>query len=59
MYVYFNDVGQYENTNDTAVLRNSELGRRLKSCSLNITSDDIADDNYFKGGEPFIFPITW
>ena len=48
------DVGQYGRTNDSAVLKNSELGRRLESYSLNIPSEDIADKYYFKDGEPFI-----
>ena len=39
----FIDVGQYGSTNDSAVLKNSELGRCLKSYSLNIPSEDIAD----------------
>ena len=50
------DVGQYGSTNDSAVLKNSELGRCLESCSLNIPSEDIADKNYFKDGQPFILP---
>ena len=50
------DVGQYGRTNDSAVLKNSELGRRLESYSLNIPSEDIADKNYVKDGEPFILP---
>ena len=50
----FSDVGQYGSTNDSAVLKNSELGRRLESYSLNIPSEDIADKNYSKDGEPFI-----
>ena len=52
----FIDVGQYGSTNDRAVLKNLELGRRLESYSLNIPSKDIADKNYFKDGEPFILP---
>ena len=36
--------------------KTSELGRRLKSYSLDIPSEDIADENYFKYGEPFILP---
>ena len=39
----FIDIGQYGSTNDSAVLKNSELGRCLKSYSLNIPSEDIAD----------------
>ena len=50
----FSDVGHYGSTNDSAVLKNSELGRRLESYSLNIPSEDIADNNYSKDGEPFI-----
>ena len=52
----FIDVGQYGSTNDSAVLKNSELSRRLESYSLNIPSEGIADKNYFKDGEPFILP---
>ena len=52
----FIDVGQFGSTNDSAVLKNLELGRRLKSYSLNIPSEDIANKNYFKDGEPFILP---
>ena len=52
----FIDVGQYGSTNDSVVLKNSELGRRLESCSLNLLSEDITDKNYFKDGEPFILP---
>ena len=51
---FFIDVGQYSSTNDSAVRKNSGLGRRLESYSLNIPSEDIADKNYFKRGEPFI-----
>ena len=36
--------------------KTSELGRRLKSYSLDIPSEDIADENYFKYGESFILP---
>ena len=50
----FIDVGQYGCTSDSAVLRNSELGRRFESFSLNIPSEDLADENNFKDGEPFI-----
>ena len=52
----FIDGGQYGSTNDSVVLKNSELGRRLESCSLNLLSEDITDKNYFKDGEPFILP---
>ena len=50
----FIDVRQYGSRNDCTVLKNSELGRRLESYSLNIPSEDIADKYYFKDGEPFI-----
>ena len=50
----FINVGQYSSTDDSAVLKNSELGRRLELYSLTIPSEDIADKNYFK--EPFILP---
>ena len=53
----FIDVGQYDSTNDGAVLKNSELGRRLESYSLNIPSEDIANKNYFKDGKSFILPV--
>ena len=52
----FIDVGQYDSTNDGAVLKNSELGRQLESYSLNIPSEDIANKNYFKDGKSFILP---
>ena len=52
----FINVGQYSSTDDSAVLKNSELGRRLELYSLTIPSEDIADKNYFKDGEPFILP---
>ena len=52
----FIDVRQYGSRNDCTVLKNSELGRRLESYSLNIPSEDIGDKNYFKDGEPFILP---
>ena len=52
----FINVGQYGRRNDSAVLKNSELDRRLESYSLNIPSEDIADKNYSKDGEPFILP---
>ena len=51
----FIDIGQYGSTNDSAVLKNSELGS-LELYSLNIPSEDIAEKNYFKDGEPFILP---
>ena len=44
----FISVRQYGSTNDSAVLKNSELVRRLESCSLNIPSEDIAEKYYFK-----------
>ena len=50
------NVRQYGSTSDSAVLKNLELGRRLESYLLNISSEDIADKNYFKDGEPFILP---
>ena len=50
----FIDVGQYGSTSDSTILKNSELGRCLKLYSLNIPSENIADKNYFKDGEPFI-----
>ena len=50
----FIDVRRYGSTNDSAVLKNSELGRSLESYSLNNPSEDTADKNYFKDGEPFI-----
>ena len=53
--LYFN-VGQYGSTDNSAILKNSELGRRLELYSLTIPSEDIADKNYFKDGEPFILP---
>ena len=52
----FIDVGQYGSTNDSPVLKNSELGRSLESYSLNISSEDIDDKYYFKDGNPFILP---
>ena len=52
----FIDVGQHGSTNDSAILKNSELGRRLESYSLNIPSEDITDKNYYKDVEPFILP---
>ena len=50
----FIDIGQYGSKNDSAIIKNLELGRRLESYSLNIPSEDIADKYYFKDGEPFI-----
>ena len=44
----FIDAGQYESTNDSAVFRNYELGRRLELYSLNKPSEDIGDQNHFK-----------
>ena len=52
----FINVWQYGSTDDRAVLKNSELGRHLELYSLTIPSEDIADKNYFKDGEPFILP---
>ena len=37
----FVEVGQYESTNDSAVLKNSELGKPLNSYSLNIPPEDV------------------
>ena len=51
---YFINVGENGKTNDSVVFKNSELGRRLESYSLNIPSEDIADKNYLKNGELFI-----
>ena len=39
----FIDVGQYGSTNESIILKNSELGRRLESYSLNISPEVIAD----------------
>ena len=51
---YFINVGENGKTNDSVVFKNSELGRRLESYSLNVPSEDIADKNYLKNGELFI-----
>ena len=50
------DVGQYGSTNDSAVLKKSELGKRLESHSLNIPSEEIVDEQYFTDGESFVLP---
>ena len=42
----FIDVRQYGSTNNSVVLKNSELGRHHELYSLNIPSEDIADKNY-------------
>ena len=64
----FVDVGQYGSTNDSAVLKNSEIGKRLNSNSLNIPPGDVLDENYHppttaeslhKEGETFTFRIIW
>ena len=50
------DVGQYGSTNDSPVLKNSELRKRLELYSLNISTEEIVDENYLKNGEPFVLP---
>ena len=52
----FIDVGQYGGRNDGVVLKSSELSIRLELYSLNISSEDIADKNFFEDGELFILP---
>ena len=52
----FIDVGQYGSKNDSAVLKNSELGKRFESHSLNIPSEETVDEQYFTDGESFVFP---
>ena len=51
----FIDVGQYGSTNESIILKNSELGRRLESYSLNISPEVIADKIILKIGSL----ITW
>ena len=55
----FINAEQQKSTNDISILRNSELGRYLELYSINIPSEDTADGNCFKDGEPFTLPITW
>ena len=44
----FIEAGQYGSTNDdSAVLKNSELCKRLGSYSLNIRSEAVVDEIYF------------
>ena len=47
------DIGQCRSTIDSPVPINFELGGHLESYSLNIPSEDIADENNFKDGQPF------
>ena len=55
----FIDVGQYGSTNDSTILKNSELGRCLKSYSLNIPSENIADKIILKMESHSFCLIKW
>ena len=55
----FIDIGQYGSTNDSTILKNSELGRCLKSYSLNIPSENIADKIILKMESHSFCLIKW
>ena len=50
----FIDVGQDGSTNESSVLKNSELAKRLESYLLNAPLADIAEEKYFKDRESFV-----